>query len=348
MVCSALDKIYSYIRQLYTGQVDSDIFKKCYLLSEAILTSIPPQSLIDYKSIGIYGKMAEDYLKLYKVVMSNKSSVTAKTGFMNVDFFLMSKITTIEKRHINVMERINDFNNLLASSRLRAAPYSISLFGGSSIGKTSACAHLLHYLNIVADLPTDPEFHYTFAPGHKYMDGLAPWKTACILDDVAAVRRDFMAEGDPMVIDILRMVNNAPFMTNQAEISAKNSTPFMAQILIATTNVKSLSAETYMVWAATVLRRMLRHVTLIPVGIYDDHGKLNVAAAQAWSSDPSNSGAFPPFWSWTIEEYAVTNSSNSISGQFRVINFIDSITGTTIPLRMFQPILHYLSFVKIF
>lgn len=329
MLQAAIDKVVNYIRQLYVGETDRSIYKRCQKLSMDILTANAPQSFSDFSEISTFGCMVDEYQKLYKMVINSKPSLS-KNPF-SFDSSSIHITSAIENKHISVMDRINEFNSIMTSARLREQPYCMSIFGGSSIGKSSCCAHIHNYLSTICGLPTDPKFVYSFAPGHKFMDGYAPWKTVTVLDDIGAVRKDCLPEGDPMVIEIIRMINNAPFMTNQAEIAAKNCTPFQSPIVIATTNVKDLNAKAYMSFEATILRRILRHITVKPHGIFNDNGVLNKVEASRWSNDPANKGSFPPFWSFTVEEYVIDNTDlTRISGNFRVLSYFHPKLGTVL------------------
>jgi hypothetical protein len=161
----------------------------------------------------------------------------------------------------------------------------------------------VHYIGGILEVPTSPKFVYTYSPGHKHFDAYYPWQSAVILDDIGTVRSNFMADGDPMVVNLVRLINNIPFMTPQAELSAKNNTPFLSPILIGSINVKDLRAADYLHNAPIAQRRIRTYITVVPKPAYSTEGK----ALDATKVPVIGDDELPDLWNFTVERYSVSN-----------------------------------------
>jgi len=118
----------------------------------------------------------------------------------------------------------------------RTAPFSVCLYGGSSIGKTTITDMLFFQYGKVFDLPIESEFKYTRNPNAKFWDGFNTSQWFVIMDDIAYMNPTIAAAGDPSVMENIQVCNRVAFVTDQASLDDKGRTPFKARCVVATTN----------------------------------------------------------------------------------------------------------------
>lgn len=128
----------------------------------------------------------------------------------------------------------------LKSQATRKSPLGILLFGASSIGKTSLTAFLQHWHAEVLGLPSGDEYVYTLNPTAEFWDGFRSYKHTLVLDDIGSVKAS--VGEDQGIINIIRTINNVPFVPNMASLEDKGAHPFLGRLVIATSNDKGFCA----------------------------------------------------------------------------------------------------------
>jgi hypothetical protein len=178
----------------------------------------------------------------------------------------------------------------------RTAPFTVCLYGGSSIGKTTITDMLFYQYGKVFDLPLGSEFKYTRNPNAKYWDGFNSSQWFVIMDDIAYMHPNVAAQGDPSVMETIQTNNRVAFVPDQAALDDKGRTPFKARCVVATTNCESLNAVHYF---QTPLAMQRRFPFVIDVTVKPEFAKDNCMLDS--KSAKHIDGEWPNFWKFIIK-----------------------------------------------
>jgi hypothetical protein len=138
----------------------------------------------------------------------------------------------------------------------RKAPFSLLLYGGSSIGKSTLTKMLFYQYGKVHNLPTSSEYCYTRNPVDQYWSGFNSSQWCVIMDDMAFRHPGKASDGDSSVMEMIQVVNNVPFIPTQADLADKGRTPMRARLVIGSTNCEDLNAYHYYQTPLAARRRM--------------------------------------------------------------------------------------------
>lgn len=138
----------------------------------------------------------------------------------------------------------------------RDAPFAVLLFGGSSVGKSTLTKMLFYQYGKTFGLPTESEFKFIRNANANFWDGFTSSQWCVQLDDIAFMHPNKAANGDATVMEMLQVVNNVPFVPDQASLEDKGRTPMKAKFVIATTNCENLNALHYFQTPLAVQRRL--------------------------------------------------------------------------------------------
>lgn len=142
-----------------------------------------------------------------------------------------------------------------SSMREREAPFSVLIYGGSSIAKSTFTKMLFYQYGKTFDLNTASEFKFIRNANANFWDGFNSSQWCVQLDDIAFMHPSCAAQGDPSVMEMLQVINNVPFVPDQASLEDKGRTPMKAKFVIATTNCENLNAYAYFQTPLAVQRR---------------------------------------------------------------------------------------------
>lgn len=150
-----------------------------------------------------------------------------------------------------------------AAQQSRRPPFSLLVHGGSSVCKSTFVDMLFNYMGQVLNLPTEGDYKYTRSPSDPFWSGWNSAKWFITLDDVAYIAPD-SAFQDLSLMEIIQLVNDVPFVPNQASLEDKGKNPVRARVVIATTNTKHLNAASHFSCPLAVQRRLPFVVTITP------------------------------------------------------------------------------------
>jgi len=136
----------------------------------------------------------------------------------------------------------------------RAAPFSLLIFGPSSVAKSAFKQLFFYHFGRVMNLPLSEEYKYTRTPGVEYWDNFQSSMWATVIDDAAYINPTTGKE-DTSVMEIIQMINNVAMVPNQADLKDKGRTPFLCKLVMATTNTRHLNAHAYFSCPIAVARR---------------------------------------------------------------------------------------------
>ncbi len=219
----------------------------------------------------------------------------------NICRFLKEK-DSMEKRYIKnlVNEMMSMKFDMLTKKKAhesRKVPFSVLICGDSGIGKTGIIHIIITHYAKIKKLKMDSSMIYTRNPTAKYWDGYRSYCYAVILDDIAFLNPNVASGGgDPSCMEFLQVINNVPFVPDQADLSDKGRIPFKSSLVIGTTNTADLNAHAYFSCPSAVQRRF---PFLIEPEIKDEYrdaktGILSVPKDQRQDD-------MPEYWWWNVK-----------------------------------------------
>jgi len=182
-----------------------------------------------------------------------------------------------------------------AAQQERKAPFSILLYGGSSVAKSTLSKLLFYQYGKTFNLPTSDEFRYTRNAINKYWDNFSSSQWCIQLDDIAFLRPS--TSPDPTLMEMLQVNNNVPFVPVQADIADKGRTPVTSRFLIATTNTEDLNAVAYFSCPLAIQRRMPYIVDIQPKSEYSKFGTMIDGSKLPEVPE----GSYPNYWNFIIK-----------------------------------------------
>lgn len=162
------------------------------------------------------------------------------------------------KAILHIRGKLLQFHAKLRNEKIcqssRPAPFSVLIHGPSSVGKSTITSMLFDQFARKRGLSNESEFKYVRSPTQEFWDNFDPKMWCLILDDIAW-QNPKMGTIDKSVGELLHIINNVPYVTNQASLEKKGTVPFLAHLVIGTTNTRNLNASTYFSYPAAALRR---------------------------------------------------------------------------------------------
>lgn len=180
-----------------------------------------------------------------------------------------------------------------ASQKARAAPYALLIHGGSSVGKTSFVEMCFKHFGKVAGLRTSSDHKYTRNPGAAFWDGYDTSKWCVVLDDIAYMSPS-LGIMDPSLQELLWIVNNTPYVPNQAAIEDKGRTPLMCEFVMGTSNTMNLNTTAYFACPLAVQRRFPYVINLKPKAQYQDPDRPGMLASHL--RPPTTTDTYDDLW----------------------------------------------------
>lgn len=149
----------------------------------------------------------------------------------------------------------SDHLTVKRAAQTRRPPFTILMPGGTGVGKTFITDLLFDYFAKLRNLPTGPEYKYTRNSNDEFWSGFKSSKLFVLLDDIGYMLPSAAKNGDPSMMEMLQMINPAPFTTNQAALEDKGKVPFMPEFVIANTNTRTMNVDAYFSFPSAIQRR---------------------------------------------------------------------------------------------
>lgn len=199
----------------------------------------------------------------------------------------------------------------------RKAPFAVLVSGDTSAGKSTFTKMLYYHFGKLFNLPTSSEYRYVRNPFDQYWTNFNSSQWCTQLDDIAFLHPNSSQGCDPSLMEMLQVVNNVPYVPTQADLVDKGKTPLRSRFVVATTNTKSLNAESYFACPLAVQRRLPYIIDIKPKEFYCKDGMLD------GSSLPEvGEGEYPDFWNITIYKVVAKTENNTHMGQVGKLQFI--------------------------
>lgn len=205
---------------------------------------------------------------------------------------------TIVERALNSMKMIRSTElTRKAAQQERKAPFSVLLYGGSSIAKSTLTKILFYQYGKLFNLPTTSEYKYTRNPVDQFWSNFNSTQWCVQLDDIAFMHPNVASNGDPSLMEMLQVINNVPFVPTQAAIEDKGKTPLLSRFVIATTNTEHLNSQFYFSCPLAVLRRLPYVIDVQPKPEYTKDGCMLDSTKVPKPSE----GDYPDYWTFVVK-----------------------------------------------
>nr|ULG00017.1 MAG: putative RNA-dependent RNA polymerase [Marnaviridae sp.] len=196
-----------------------------------------------------------------------------------------------------------------ASQKARAAPYAILVHGGSSVGKTSFVEIMFKHYGKVRNLRTSSDHKYTRNPGADFWDGYDTSKWCVVLDDIAYMN-PALGVMDPSLQELLWIVNNTPYVPNQAALEDKGRTPLMCEFVMGTTNTQNLNTTAYFSCPLAVQRRFPYVLNIKPKREFQDRDRPGMLASHLRPDTISDT--YDDLWDITLYRVVPVNGPGPV------------------------------------
>lgn len=204
----------------------------------------------------------------------------------------------ILSRKIDVLRQWQaTFRQTRVQGGLREAPYSIGIYGGTAVGK-STIANILMVTTLVGNnyQATDDRI-VTLNESDKYMSNFRSHTNGVLIDDIGNTKADFV-ERAPTAL-MIQMVNNIRTYAVMADVDKKGKISVEPKVVISTKNVKDTCASVYSNEPASITRRDRITLTCKVKNEYAVHGMLDGDKIRA--AFPNGTPDIPDFWDITVE-----------------------------------------------
>jgi len=211
-----------------------------------------------------------------------------------LDVFEKKSIATL----LDVLKTIHgDELTKRAAMQERKAPFSVLIYGGSSVAKSLLTNVMFVHYGKLYGLPTSNEFMYTRNPAEEFWSLFNSTQWCLRMDDIA-----FLAPSlgvlDPTMSELLLVSNNTPFVPLQADLPDKGRTPFNGELVLATSNTEHLNVHAYFSCPLAVSRRLPFIIETTPKQQYMKHGCMIDGSKLPIVPD----GEYPDFWDFIVKK----------------------------------------------
>lgn len=232
-------------------------------------------------NLGEYTSMTDnDYEQLLDTTIASGDAIVNR-----------SKRMTPERKFImDRLERMRawrtEFNQMRTRGGFRLAPFAISLYGNTGLGKSSLNKLTYEAIGTYNGFDVSEDRVAIWADNDKYASNIRSSTNVIIFDDFGNTSPQF-TDTSP-VYRLIQTINNALFLAPMADVAMKGKVALRPWLVTVTTNKRYLLAETYSQKPESVLRR-LYHINVDVMDEYKTGGRLDskkVSAAFGFEKCP--------------------------------------------------------------
>lgn len=269
-------------------------FKKVTILREQALYMSDPEALSELKARGVEIPETDQFKFLADVDELIEQGIAIQK--------FAKKLRDYERTALNCalgnlqLLRANSITKR-AAQKMRQAPFSLLVSGGSSVGKSSLVDLIFYQVGKTLHLPCGTEFKYTRNFMDKFWSGFHPSMWFLILDDVAYMNPNKAPNGDPSLMEAIGILNRVPLVTNQADLVDKGRSPCRAKCVVATTNTPKLNASSYYSCPLALKRRFPYMIDVAPKACFARDGQMmDAEKVSMWKGSKTDSEVFDDIW----------------------------------------------------
>lgn len=190
------------------------------------------------------------------------------------------------------------FRQTRVQGGLRESPYSIGVFGGTAVGKSTIANILMVTTLLYNNFCASDDRIVTLNEADKFMSNFRSYTNGVLIDDIGNTKADFVERAPTSLM--IQLVNNVRMYANMAEADMKGKVSVEPKVVIGTKNVKDTCATVYSNEPASITRRDRITLTCKVKPQYAVHDMLNEDRVRA--AFPNGSPLIPDFWDITVEK----------------------------------------------
>jgi len=196
-----------------------------------------------------------------------------------------------------------------AAMKPRKCPMSLLVYATSSTGKSTFLEILFCYYGKLFGLNTSPEFKYTRQSDDPYWSNFRTYCWCVVLDDAAFMKPEIATNGDPSVMEVIKIRNNVVYVTPQAELQDKGNVPMRCNLFLATTNSEDINAPHYFSCPLAVQRRF---PFVINLTVKHEYGRDDSREMLDSSKVPTTTvGQYPDLWNIVVKKVEANHLDNN-------------------------------------
>jgi hypothetical protein len=189
--------------------------------------------------------------KLTSLLSKAESLYAAATGSWEKKIFFdrVSKLRSIRA----------DFVSYRTEGKLREAPFTVYVHGGSGIGKSYLSQILMRTILMKNGFDASDDRTIVLNDSDKYMSTYRSFINGIFLDDVGNTRPDFVEKAPSQ--KIIELCNNVPAYANMAEVDMKGKVTIEPKCIVMTSNLRlGAIANHYSMDVLSIARRAHVHL----------------------------------------------------------------------------------------
>ncbi len=193
------------------------------------------------------------------------------------------------------------FRQTRVQGGLRQAPYSIGVFGGTGVGKSTIANVLMITTLLRNGFDARDDKLITINESDKFMSNYRSYINGVFVDDIGNTKADFVEKAPTTLI--IQLVNNVRMYANMAEADMKGKVSVEPKVVISTKNVKDTCATVYSNEPASIARRDRITVTARVKREYRTHDMLDEEKVRKLCPELhlSDDWRCPDLWELTVE-----------------------------------------------
>lgn len=227
----------------------------------------------------IHGYSLSGNLRKFANIDENEYELKLDAAIVTGDKMLkkLGNESSFERKFVSDrLDKIRDYRAEFVQIRtkggLRVAPFGVSLFGDSAVGKSTLNQLTYEAIGQYNNIDTTAERVATWSDNDKFASNIRASTNVIIFDDFGNTSPNFM-DFSPCY-RLIQCVNNALFTAPMAEANLKGKVGLHPHIVTITTNVEYLLANVYSEKPESVLRRFY-HVKVEIKDQFMKDGKLD-------------------------------------------------------------------------
>jgi hypothetical protein len=190
------------------------------------------------------------------------------------------------------------FRQTRVQGGLREAPYSIGVFGGTAVGKSTIANVLMVTTLLRNGYCASDDRIVTLNEQDKFWSNFRSFTNGVLIDDIGNTKADFVERAPTSLM--IQLVNNVRIYANMAEADMKGKVSVEPKVVIGTKNVKDTCATVYSNEPASITRRDRITLTVKVKPEFAVHDMLNEDKVKA--AFPNGAPLIPDFWNITVEK----------------------------------------------
>lgn len=211
------------------------------------------------EALHLEGSVA-DFATFDKVI--ERCEALAKDGrIMAIKLGIRDRIyLSIDSSVGKLLKAAGTLSSCKVRARLHSPPFCLTIWGDSSVGKSSASALVIGQCFLSFDLEYNADSIYVHNPGDAYDSGFKNNKRIALVDDTGAIKPT-LDQGQSIPF-VMRASNIQPAAATKAELDGKGAQYFQFDAIISTSNFKDGGSAARMDYWPAYVRRFKCHVEL--------------------------------------------------------------------------------------